>query len=191
MNNRNSHNNTIRYLACGGFSAALFGLNFLLGATLSYATGIPGLSGLITGLTTGFLLAIAWLSLPYFGTATIVFTLYCVLAIPTVLMGPPGIYKVAVGLFSGLAYDIFALIIKNKKLHLLAGWTAYTVVILILTYLFFVLLNLPGIEKFEKMVIFLFAIFLIEGWIGTLFAKWFFNKHLSKLDLIQNLEIKS
>ncbi|MCU7865357.1 MAG: hypothetical protein KZQ92_15435, partial [Candidatus Thiodiazotropha sp. (ex Lucinoma borealis)] len=91
----------------------------------------------------------------------------------------------------GLAYDIFALIIKNKKLHLLAGWTAYTVVILILTYLFFVLLNLPGIEKFEKMVIFLFAIFLIEGWIGTLFAKWFFNKHLSKLDLIQNLEIKS
>ena len=40
----------------GAFGGMLFAINLSLGAGLTYATGNPGFSGLITGLTTSFVL---------------------------------------------------------------------------------------------------------------------------------------
>lgn len=180
--------NTTHLVLCGGFGAMLFVLNFLLGATLTYVFGVPGLSGLITGLTTGFILAIAVSSSPRFSTVTIVFTLYCILAIPTVLMGPPGIYKVLVGFFSGIAYDSLASLFRSRKIGNYLGWTAYTIVILALTYSAFVLLKLPELEKFQEAVLMLFFVFLLEGYAGTALGHLFFKKNLKGSKIFSQLK---
>lgn len=186
MNQRQQ--NTIHLVLSGGFGAMLFIVNFLLGATLTYLFGIPGLSGLITGLTSGFVIAIAASSSPRFSTVSIAFTLYCVLAIPTVLMGPPGVYKVVVGLFAGLAYDSLSTLFRNRKTAHYIGWVAYTSVILALTYFAYVWLKLPEIQKFQRLVFFLFFAFLIEGFVGTHLGHLFFRRHLQKNRIVQQLQ---
>ena len=52
-------NDKIRlWIISGAFGGLLFAVNLSLGAGITYATGNPGFSGLITGFTTSFIFCI-------------------------------------------------------------------------------------------------------------------------------------
>lgn len=178
---------TLPTAVLAAFAASLFAANIALGAIFTIVTGTPGASGLLTGLTTGFFIALSALYVPRFGAATIVFTAYCIAAWPTVLMGPPGWYKIFVGFCAGAIYDVAAIYLKNKfKLYI--GWLLFTIVLLVGVSLFFTILDLPGIDSFKKAVYFLFVIFTVEGFLTTLLAKSLFVKYLSNQTIARRLK---
>jgi membrane-associated HD superfamily phosphohydrolase len=166
------------------------GLNVIsLGAGITYATGNPGFSGLITGFTTSFVFYILYRITNKFGAIAIAFTIYSILAIPTVLLGAPGIYKIAVGLLSGLAFDIVLRIFNYKFKGFIIGFLIFVVVMIPLTYYSYVYFALPNLEKFRSMIFILAGIFIIEGWIAAFFAKAFYDKRLKNLTTVKNISL--
>jgi len=178
---------TLPTAVLAAFAASLFAVNIAMGAVFTLVTGTPGASGLLTGLTTGFFLALSALYIPRWGATTMVFTAYCIAAWPTVLMGPPGWYKILVGFCAGAIYGLAVKLLTNKfKLYI--GWILFTLVLLVGVTLFFEILNLPGIESFKKAVYFLFVIFTIEGIATTFLAKRLFDKYLVSQTIAKRLQ---
>ena len=177
------------WILSGAFGGFLFALNLSLGAGLTYATGNPGFSGLITGLTTAYVLYMLMRTTKRFGAITIAFTLYCVLATPTVLMGAPGPYKILVGLACGLAFDLVLYFLKYKFFSFLIGFLCYVIVMLIGTYAAYLYLGLPQLDKFQKMMYILAAIFTIEGWLAAWLGKLTFEKRIKKLSITKKISL--
>lgn len=109
----------------GGLAAALFAVNFIVGASLSWASGLAGLSGLVTGITVGFTFYIASRLTETFGTVTLLWTLYSLFAIPTPLMGPPVPQKVLIGFAAGLVYDVVLQLCRRKPCAYYLAFIAY------------------------------------------------------------------
>ena len=145
------------WIISGSFGGLLFAINLTLGSGLTYLTGNPGFSGLITGFTTSFVLYILHrIIYRKFGAITIAFTVYSVLAIPTVLLGSPGVYKIIIGLISGLAFDVILKIFRYKFYAFILGFIAFVLAMIPLTYYSYILLALPKLEKFKE-AIFVFS----------------------------------
>lgn len=183
------NNNIKLWIISGAFGGLLFAINLALGAGITYATGNPGFSGLITGLTTSFVLFILYRLTVKFGAIAIAFTVYSILAIPTVLLGAPGPYKILVGLLSGLAFDTILYIFKYKFRGYLVGFFVFVAVMIPTTYYSYVYFALPNLEKFKSVIFILAAIFTVEGWIAAWLAKSFFNKRLKNLSSVRNISL--
>lgn len=177
------------WIISGAFGGLLFAINLALGAGITYATGNPGFSGLITGLTTSFVLYILYRLTNKFGAISIAFTVYSILAIPTVLLGAPGIYKIAIGLLSGLAFDTILYLFKYTFRGYLLGFLAFVLVMIPITYYSYVFLALPNLEKFQSAIFILAGIFIVEGWIAAWVAKKFFEKRLENLSSVKSISL--
>jgi len=179
------------WILSGAFGGLLFAINLSLGAGLTYATGNPGFSGLITGLTTSFVLFMLISTTKKFGAITIAFTLYCLLATPTVLMGPPGPYKILVGLVCGLTFDLILYFLKYRFYSFLIGFLGYVLIMLIGTYTAYSYLKLPQLDKFKNLMFILAIIFTIEGWIAAWLGKIIFEKRIKKLSIVKKISLVS
>lgn len=160
------------------FAASLFAINFGLGAAITLATGTPGASGLVTGFTTALTMYIACYVLGTRWSGAAVFGLYCFAAWPTVLMGPPGSYKIITGIFAGASFGYLLRYGKSETdqsntswILSITSWGAFTASIIAGTYIFFHFLNLPGKDRFlTAMWIFAF-IFFVLGLFGIAVAR--------------------
>jgi hypothetical protein len=177
------------WIISGAFGGLLFAINLTLGAGITYATGNPGFSGLITGLTTSFILYILQRVTKKFGSISIAFTVYSILAIPTVLLGAPGIYKILIGLLSGLAFDSVLYFGKYKFKSYLFGFFVFVLVMIPLTYFSYVYLALPNLEKFKSAILILACVFIVEGWIAGYLSRKFFNSRLKNIPSVKNISL--
>jgi ABC-type thiamin/hydroxymethylpyrimidine transport system permease subunit len=168
-------------ITCGVLGATLFALNLVIGGALVYATGIPGLSAILSGLFVPFVLSLAVLITRRSGAATTVWLVYSLLAIPTVLNGPPGVYKVVIGLVAGLAFDLPIIVLRGRAVGHYIGLIAYTVINLAAFWLAFILLSLPGREAFQKAVFVIAAIFFVEGSVSVTLALLWYRRRLSRM----------
>jgi len=106
---------TTKLIAAGSLGALRL-ITALPGAAIAGVTGIPFLSGAINFLSAGILYSITCLIIPKFGAATLMASIFSILAIPLPLMGPPGFLpKVILGAVYGLLADIVFLFLKKKK----------------------------------------------------------------------------
>lgn len=184
MNNRSK-----LWIISGSFGGLLFAINLAFGAGITYATGNPGFSGLITGLTTSFVFYILYRLTNKFGAIAIAFTVYSILAIPTVLLGAPGPYKVIVGLLSGLALDSILYLFKYKFKGYILGFLVFVIVMIPITYFSYVYLALPNLEKFKSAMFMLAGIFTVEGWFAAWIAKKFYDNRLKNLSSVKNISL--
>jgi hypothetical protein len=169
----------------GGMSGALYGVNLLVGATLSWAFGLFGLSGLLTGLTIGFTFYVVARLTQFLGSITLLWTLYSLFAIPTPLMGPPVPQKVIIGFCAGLGYDLMLLIFRHREPGYYIGFVVYTAALVTLFISIFVG---PELEKYQvgisdtlKTVI--SAVFSVTGILSTWLGSRFFAAHISGTEL--------
>lgn len=150
-------------LLAGVNTALLFALNFVSGQALSAMFTIPGLSGVVTGFTVPFFLTMTFLITRGHGTFTVMWTLYSVAAIPTLLMGPPGPYKVFIGFAAGLVFDFTVYLWRGRAIGLYVGFVLYTAVMMTLFLSILRWLKLPGFDITIKTVLVITVIFVIEG----------------------------
>ena len=171
----------------GAFGGLLFATNLALGAGLTYLSGNPGMSGLITGFTTAFFFYLAAQFTRRFGAITICFTLYCLLAVPTVLMGPPGLYKIAVGLAAGVVTDAVLVAARFRFGGFLVAFAAFVAVLLAGTFAAFILFEFPNFNRFRDFMFILAAIFTIEGWISAWATRRFLFGRVLKIPAVRRL----
>ena len=167
------------------FASSMFVFNLVVGAVLTATTGIPGASGLVTGLVTGIFLSLTVLWVPRWWSGAFVFGLYCFFAWVTPLMGPPGPRKILVGLFAGCLFSaVFgwsakaAFLNQRISLRLVLSWLVFLVALVVGVAVGFELLNLPGKEKFMKAIWVFAAVFFVLGTVGVLCGRHLDNRYL-------------
>lgn len=183
---RPSLNNAI--ISAGSLGGLLYGANFASQLLIPFAGS--GATGLVTGMTVPFVLAFGSRLNRRFGTVTTIWIIYCTLAIPTALMGPPGAYKPLLGLFGGLAYDAIFVLCKRK------AWGLYIAMIGFVATLaggFFLALQFSLMSNVEFdsssgtiggvaqwLLVVIAVVFLLEGCFSTYLANRVYEKRFEK-----------
>ncbi len=162
--------------------ALLFVVNFSLGAGIIVISGIPASSGFITGLTNLIFITLTALIIRKFGSVTLMYVVYGLLAIPTPMAGgAPGlVWKVIPLIISAFLLEIPLYAAKYKKLGFIIGVPVLIVVGAISYVLFYVLLGLPEADKFLKAIPIMLVAFTILGYIGTWLGFVIYNKIKNK-----------
>lgn len=178
--------NTKELAFIGLMGALMFALSFLFGSALNIATGNPAASGFITQIIQGIILTVAVLTTRKFGTATYMWLIYGILAIPTNMWGGlPGMYKVLISLATGLIFDTVIYLFRYKIKGLFVGCVTQYIVLVPLLLWFYTQLNIPGAEKVLKywpiMIVIFFALFSFGIWVGLKIFNRIKNKRTIKL----------
>lgn len=166
---------------CGGLGGALYGVNMVIGASLSWAFGMFGLSGLVTGIPVGFTFYLASRLTRSFGAVTVLWTLYSLFAIPTPLMGPPVPHKVVIGFAGALAYDVAVWIMRRTAPSYYVAFIAYAFVMTTLFIMVFVGTDLGAyaeqVSDLLKTII--LVVFVTEGLLSTWVASRWWKQHIA------------
>lgn len=175
------------FVLAGVFGALTFVVAFALGAGIILATGIPATGGLVNIFAAVLLMIIGIRIVPKFGFATLAMAIMFSIAIPTIIGGPPGVYKVVNGILIGLSFDIVALLLGRTRWGYVVAGSFASVISLLCVYFALVILQLPGIEKLEPLLKFLIPVQAINGALGALVANLLFDKRLKNISAIQRL----
>ena len=179
------------------FTSATFGfisflLAFALGSILTYSTGLPLIGGLLNGVITGMVLTIGLISRKFKFNATIMWLVFSVFATLTTTLGPPGIYKIMIGLIAGLLWDFFyAFISKYKTWGLYLGGLLGSASIMF-TLVFFLSFgfgknSFETLEKYKEKFIIILVMNLIITIIGIILGNIVYRKRLCNLPQFKNL----
>ena len=175
------------FVLAGVFGALTFVVAFALGSGIILATGIPATGGIVNIFAAVLLMIIGIRIVPKFGFATLATAILFTIAIPTVIGGPPGVYKIVSGIVIGLTFDMVVLLLgRTNWIHILAGSLA-SIVSLLCVYLALITLQLPGVDKLEPLLKFLIPIQAINGALGAFVANLLFDKRLKNISAIQRL----
>jgi len=179
--------NTRQYIFLGAIGAICFVISFGLGSSVVALTGIPLMGGLVHGIITGIVLTAGLKSVPKFGAAVVIWIVFSVLAIPTITLGTPGVYKVVVGIVVGLIWDIVIILFRRRDIGYILGSIIGGNSMILGTFLAAVILGLPAVEKLRSTISFLLitgiVIQFLTGWLGVLL----YRKKLSGLSLFKRL----
>lgn len=162
------------------FMAVAIGLLFVIGFSIATginaATGVPMMAGVVMVLIVGFLLSLYLRILRKPGVGTIIMTIYTTLAIPTMMFGPPGVYKVAIGFLVGLIIDIGLFLGRYKKWSYFLGFGIAGLLLAPIQLFFMVLLGIPNAEKLVSLIVPLIVVFFVEALIGTWLGLYTYRK---------------
>ena len=147
--------------------------------------------GVIFGAGVGFLaVAVFWTAIAIFGglvvrkfgTFTMMAFIYSVLAIPTTVFGPPGIYKIIPATLVGFLVDVSVSALRYRKAGYYLGAIVGQVVGLLLFAVAFLLLGFPGQAELFASLWFLIPLYAVEAllgcWIGILVNNKLKNKKI-------------
>lgn len=176
-----------RLFLAGVFSAATYAACFAIGNAITLAAG-PGTSGVFTVLLTTILVVICARIVETRGVFVVLVGLFTLLAWPTNMFGPPGPQKIAIGLLTGLVYDLVWNITGRRKysLHLAAAFATAFSIALICGLLF--ALDHPKKEYLLGILKFIIPIYAVLGAIGAAIGNWIYDKSLSRLAIIKQVK---
>jgi hypothetical protein len=183
--------NTKTSFSIVAFGFCAFIVAFSLGSLLTFTTGIPLLGGLINGVFVSMILTIGMLSIRRFGTATWMWLVFSICCIPFTTLGPPGVYKVVIGLIAGFIWDIVYFVTKKSRFGLFLGAIlgAASIMFLIIIALKsgFVANVQAALEKYINAIYALVLINISVTFIGVLIGNQTYNTRLSKIQLFKDL----
>lgn len=160
---------------------------FIAGMGIIVATGLPMTGGVVGVFLVSILLVTGLLVVRKFGTAMIIVFIHMLLASPTASIGPPGVYKIVVGLVFGFIFDSALYILKYNRVSYYLGIGLGLTVLVPLLVGFLVLLGLPGGDKLTQLIFPVIIIYVTEGLLGTYLARLFYFKKLRNSRLVKLL----
>lgn len=175
------------FVVSGILAALTFALSFALGAGIILATGIPATGGIGNIFVAVLILIIGMRIVPKFGFGALTIGLVFTFAIPTVIGGPPGVYKIINGVLIGLVADVILVLGRRARwAHILAG-SIGAVVSILSVYVALVILKLPGASKLAPLLLPLAAVQAVLGAAAAWVAVQIFERRLSKLTAVQRI----
>ncbi|MFH2020759.1 MAG: hypothetical protein ABIJ34_05055 [archaeon] len=153
-------------------------------------TGIPLMGGFINLFIDRVLDTITALSVNKFGSVTLKRTVLGIVAIPTLLLGPPGfIVKVIISASNGLIIDFVYLFVKEKKIAAVLS-NGIGAVALGFTFVFLGrIFRMPGVDETARvflsplMILLTFIGGAISGYLG-----WFIFQKIKNTSVIKRIQ---
>jgi len=170
---------------CGGFGAISFVVMWALGSVLLIASGMPLVGGIASSIMNAFVLIIGIRLVDMVGTATIISLIVTSLAIPTVILGPPGVYKILLGLYMGVIFEGFVFIFRYHKLAYLFGLAITFAASVPLEYYIFKVLGFPAADQIRPMMYVIMLVYFINGLLGSWLGQRFYDRKISKLKVVR------
>lgn len=165
--------------------ALIFAFAFLLGSGIILVTGVPATGGIANILVAVFFMTIAKHIKPKFGFATLALAITFTIAIPTIIGGTPGVYKIIVGILIGLTIDFTVLILRGSNISYLIGCSFGAMVSIVSIFLAMKVMNFPGIEKLQPLMKYLIPFQGLNGLLGAFLGNKVFNSRLKDLSVIK------
>lgn len=179
------------FVLSGILAALTFALAFALGAGIILATGIPATGGIANIFVSVLVLIIGVQLVPKFGFGTLTIALVFTFAIPTIIGGPPGVYKILNGILIGLVADIILVLGHRKRwAHIVAGALG-AVTSILSVYAALLILKLPGASKLAPLLLPLTLMQAVLGAAAAWVGLQIFERRLSKLTSVQRLMARS
>ena len=176
-------------VVCALFGALGFALAFILGSGVIAATGIPATGGLLNIFITAVIVFIGINALQEkFGSGMLICAVLSILAVPTIIIGPPGIGKIIIGILFGLTFDIVLFLFKKTKFRFAISGASGVIVAFYLMYLMFVLLDLPEASKMQSLLAPLTAIYALLGASGSYIGFLIYDKKLKNKPFVKQMQ---
>lgn len=172
----------------GAIGAGTLAIGAALGTGLTMATGIPMIGGLLNGLITAAILSIGAKGVPKFGAGVILWFVMSTLAVPTLTMGPPGLYKIPIGLLSGLIWDCCFLIFGRKTRGYLLSGAFMMLAVMFGVVGASILLGLPAKDQLLKALAFIVPINFVLGMIGTYLGVKIFEQRVARIGYVRKMQ---
>jgi hypothetical protein len=157
-------------------AAFAFVIMFSLAGTINVITGTPLIGGLALNIIFSFIVATALLVVRKFGAASLMVLIYAGFSIPTTNFGPPGVYKLLMGLIVGIIIDVILFYANYKKVAYYIGMGLIFLLSVPLLYVFLILLQMPAAEKIASLIFPLMGVYLVEALIGTWLGFKFYKR---------------
>src|SRR3989338_10383853 len=126
-------------------AAALFVVNLIIGSGIIAATGVPGASGFVTGLTNLIFITFTALVLKRFWYLTILYLVYGILAIPTPMAGGPQgfIFKIIPLVITAFTFEVVVNFFNYRKKGFVIALPAFVIIGFFAYILTYWLLGMP------------------------------------------------
>jgi len=163
-------------------AAALFVVNLIIGSGIIAATGVPGASGFVTGLTNLIFITFTALVLKRFWSLTILYLIYGILAIPTPMAGgPPGFFwKIIPLVITAFIFEVVVRIFNYRKRGFVIALPAFVVVGISAYILTYWILGMPELEKIIAVWPIMIALFVPLGYLGIWLGFKIYNRTKNK-----------
>lgn len=167
--------------------ALMFVFDMLIISGIDTATGIPGAGFVVDTVFIVALAVIAGLAVPKFGTFVIIATIYAVLAIPTPLSGPPGVYKVGIGFILGLLADVVVWLFNYRRVGYYFSLAVANALVFPVLLFALELLELPGVGELRSAFWVLLVIIVIESFVGSWLGILLFDRKVKKMKVMRRI----
>lgn len=175
------------FVFAGITGALIFAVAFLLGSGIILATGIPATGGIVNILVAVLLMVIAKHIKPKFGFATLALAITFAIAIPTIIGGTPGIYKILVGVAIGIVFDLAVYLFRNTNFSYLIAGSLGAVVSIVTIFVLMKIMDLPGIAKLTPLMKYLVPVQAVNGLVGAYLGNLIFNIRLKSIPAIKRM----
>ncbi len=175
------------YALAGVMGGISFAGAYLFGSGLTIATGIPIMSATVNGFWVGLMISTTLLLLKkYRFIATSMMLIYGIAATFTVLLGPPGWYKIPIAIIMGLMWDFSYKLIPNL-IGQIVGSILFMVVAIFLIVFALKLQESPAADKLMSALPYLLAVSVSTAVIGAIVGHTVIGKRISKLPIVQRI----
>lgn len=179
--------NTKELIFLAILGALAFVIDLVIVSGIDAATGIIGAGFLVSTVFFSMVVTAGVLIIKKFGMYTIGGFVYSVLAIPTLIIGPPGIYKIFIGTFLGLTADVTILLFRFKKIGYYFSLAVANILVLPVILYALIFLGLPGTELLADSLFFLVPVIGVESIIGSWIGIKLYEKKICKLTVVKQI----
>lgn len=172
----------------GGFGVACFVLSFTIGQVMLMATGIPATGGLVAIIPVAFIATVGTRLVNRIGFLTIMWIIATGIAIPTMTYGPPGIYKLIMGIGTGVIWEFFILLFRRNRLGFIIGSGLGMSAAAVILFFCMLALGLPAADKLQQIVLPVTIAYFLLGASGGFLGILFFNKKLAHLAVVRTIQ---
>ena len=163
-------------------AAFLFVINFGIGGWIIAITGIPSGSIFLTGITNLVAVTLIALTVRKFGSISLMYLVYSIIALPTPMAGgPPGyVWKILLNVIAALGGEAVIYHFNYQKKGFIIGLPVLTVFMLAIYLAAFRTLGMPEYDKMLSAVYFMGAAFIVLGYLGMWLGFMVYNRFKDK-----------
>lgn len=173
------------------FIAIVAGLSFVLENSLGLVlfpltSSIPLIGGTLSAIPDATIMFLGAYLVPRRGSILLFASILLTLSTVTPSYGPPGFYKIFIGIALGVIFEVLLLFNRSAPFYIFSTGLAFSASVP-MTYLAWSVFRLPGVALLRPKLPYLMAIYFIEGILGALLGSFLYNSRLSKMAAVQKM----
>lgn len=173
------------------FIAIVAGLSFIIENSLGLvlfplASSVPLIGGTLSAIPDATIIFLGAYLVPRRGAVLLFATLLLTLSIVTPSFGPPGFYKVFIGIALGGIFELVLLFSRSTALYVVGTAIAFSLSVPI-TFAAWTYLGLPSVALLKTKLPLLMGIYFVEGLLGALIGSFIYKTRLSKMVTVQRM----